>query len=328
MRRAIAAVVIVIVIVLILIGVSSCESNAGKTALENYATSVHGLISRSQSNSSNLFQVLRQANSSNGQSSQTQIARIAQSASGVLHSAQRQSVPSPARLAQANLVQALRLRYDGISAIANNIQPAVGASASQSGVDQIAAGMARFYASDVLYKLYSAPELARTLHSNNVAVGGTNGVQINPDQFLPSLSWLSSGYIANRIGAGGAAAGGPSAPGPGPHGSKLNSVQFNGATLQTSGTTIPASPPPTFTLNFENSGASVNRNVRCRVTVAGISDVKTVAQIAPGQSTTCTVTLPKSPPAGAATLHAEVEKVPGETNLANNRLSFPVTFTG
>ena len=109
----------------------------------------------------------------------------------MLSSARKQSVPSPAKEAQANLVQALTLRYDGLISIAKQIQPAVGSSISASAVSTIAGDMARFYSSDVLYKLYTVPELAEALHGAGAVVGGADGVQINGDQFLPSLSWLT-----------------------------------------------------------------------------------------------------------------------------------------
>ena len=38
------------------------------------------------------------------------------------------------------------------------------------------------------------------------------------------------------------------------------------------------------------------------------------------------MTLTSSPPAGTETVVATIEKVPGEKNLTNNSLSFPVTF--
>ena len=330
MRRIIAGVVIVIVIVLILIGVSSCQSGANKSALESYTSKVNSLISRSQTNSKQLFNLLGSGiNSSNATSVQNRINTIAQSASEVLSSARGQSTPSSAKTAQANLVQALLLRYDGINSIAQEIQPATGSATapSTSAVSTIAGDMARFYASDVLYKLYVAPELASALHGAGVAVGGANGEQISGAQFLPSLSWLTTGYIASTLGAA-SGSGASSASGPGPHGSELNTVSFNGTNLQTSGNTVPAKPPPSFELNFTDSGASTERNVQCKVTVGSLSGTAVVSQIAAGQSTSCTVKLSGSPPAGTATLKATIEKVPGEKNLNNNTLSFPVTFTG
>jgi hypothetical protein len=328
MRRIIAGVVIVIVIVLILIGVSSCSSGADKSALESYTSKVNSLVGQSQTNSKQLFSLLGAGvNSTNATKVQNNINTIAQSASGVLSSARNQSVPSSAKEVQANLVQALVLRYDGINSIAREIQPAAGSAVSPSAVSTIAGDMARFYASDVLYKLYAVPKLASALHGAGVAVGGANGEQIDGRQFLPSLSWLTTDYISTTLGAG-SGSGASSATGPGPHGSELNTVSFNGSNLQSSGTTIAAKPPPSFTLNFTDSGASTERNVVCKVTVGAVSGKQVVSQVAAGQSTSCTVKLPSSPPAGSATLKATVEKVPGEKNLNNNTLSFPVTFTG
>ena len=328
MRRIIAGVVIVIVIVLILIGVSSCQSGTDKSSLESYTSKVNSLIKRSQTNSQQLFGLLgRGINSANATSVQNSINTIAQSASDVLSSARGQSVPSSAKNAQANLVKALQLRSDGIHSIARKIQPAAGSAVSPSAVSTIAGDMARFYASDVLYKQYAAPELASALHGAGVAVGGANGEQIDGAQFLPSLSWLTTDFISSTLGAG-SGSGATSASGPGPHGSELNTVSFNGSNLQQSGNTIAAKPPPTFTLNFTDSGASTERNVRCKVSVGSISATQIVSQVAAGQSSSCTVKLPSSPAAGSATLKATVEKVPGEKNVSNNTLSFPVTFTG
>jgi hypothetical protein len=331
MRRIIAGVVIVIVIVLILIGVSSCQSGANKSALESYTSNVNSLIKRSQSDSAQLFKLLESGvSSSDAVSTQNQINKIAQDASDVLSSARKQSVPSAAKTAQANLVQALTLRYDGLISIAKQIQPAVGSSISASAVSTIAGDMARFYSSDVLYKLYTVPELAEALHGAGAAVGGAEGVQINGDQFLPSLSWLTPAHISNTLGvSGGSGAGsGSSAAGPLPHGSELKTVSFNGVQLQSSGNTVPGKPAPTFTLNFIDGGASTEHNVVCKVTIGSASGQKVVPEITAGSSSSCTVTLTSSPPAGSATLTATIEKVPGETDTTNNTQSFPVTITG
>jgi hypothetical protein len=331
MRRIIAGVVIVIVIVLILIGVSSCSSSANKSALESYTSNVNSLITRSQSNSKSLFKLLTSGiSSANAVTTQNQINKVAQSASDVLSSARKQSVPSRAKTAQANLVQALTLRYDGLISIAKQIQPAVGSSISATAVSTIAGDMARFYASDVLYKLYTVPELAEALHGAGAVVGGADGVQINGHQFLPSLSWLTPTFIANTLGvsAGSGSGAGSSAAGPLPHGSELKTVSFNGAQLQSSGNTVPGKPAPTFTLNFTDSGASTEHNVVCKVTIGSASGQKVVPVLTPGSSASCSVTLTSSPAAGSATLTATIEKVPGETDTTNNTQSFPVTVTG
>ena len=116
---------------------------------------------------------------------------------------------------------------------------------------------------------------------------------------------------------------------PGLHGHELNSVSVGGSTLQTGSTNaIPASPAPTFTLDFANTGQNTETNVKCRVTVSGssVSGQTIVPQTTAGESTSCQVTLSSTPPKGSHTVTATIVPVPGEKNTANNSLTFPVTF--
>jgi hypothetical protein len=113
------------------------------------------------------------------------------------------------------------------------------------------------------------------------------------------------------------------------HGHSLDSVSVGGTTLQTGSTnTLPASQPPTITLNFTNGGQNTEHNLVCKVTISGTSasGQTTVPQTTAGQSTSCQVKLNSAPPAGDYTLTASLSPVPGEKNTANNTLTFPVTF--
>jgi subtilase family serine protease len=106
-------------------------------------------------------------------------------------------------------------------------------------------------------------------------------------------------------------------------------VSVGGTTLQTGSTnSIPASPPPTFVANITNSGQNNETNVVIKVEVSGtsITGQTTIPQTTAGQSTSANVTLPTSPPKGNYTVKLTVEPVPGEKNVSNNSLSFPVTF--
>ena len=112
----------------------------------------------------------------------------------------------------------------------------------------------------------------------------------------------------------------------------LNNVSVGGVQLSTGGgNTIPASPSPTFTVNFTNGGSITESGVTVQVTVTTSSGTTISAQtVVPstkaGQTYTPQITLPKVPPTGQASVQVTVEKVPGETNLNNNTLTFPVTF--
>ena len=115
---------------------------------------------------------------------------------------------------------------------------------SQSDINKIAAQTARFYASDVFYKNYAAPEIAAAVNAAGVRFSPLNG-----DQFVPDVQWVLPSFIATRLHVAGAST--STRPAPGIHGHRLDSVSVGGTTLTPGGSaTLPASPPPTFTLTF------------------------------------------------------------------------------
>ena len=328
-RRAIAVAAILVVIVLVVLGVHSCQVSQRNTALKDYNNSVASLIQQSDNTGNQLFHQLSSGGgSTNASNLQNQINETRVSADAQLSRAKGLDVPDEMRGAQQNLLLALQMRSDGIANIAQEIQPALGTSANKDAINSITTQMARFYASDAVYKDYTTTQIAAALHAADISVGGANGQMINAGQFLPSLNWLQPTYVASQLGAH-APASRSGKIAPGLHGHSLDSVSVGGNTLQTGSTnTIAASPPPTFTFHFTNGGTNNETNVVLKVTVQGtnISGQKVVPQTTAGQSTTGQVTLSSAPPTGSYTIQATVEPVPGEKNTANNSLTFPVSF--
>lgn len=327
LRQAIAVVVLLGAIALVALGVQSCQVSEHNSALRNYTNTVSSTMAQSNETGVALFDQLDGGGGTGGPVElQTQIDQTRAQAQDELDHAERFSVPDQMRGAQQNLLLALQMRRDGIQAIADHIQPALASSTNRAPLMAIAAAMAHFYASDVVYTLYSAPQIASALHQAGIAVGA-NGEVIQSSQILPNLSWLAPSYIAAQLHV--------TAPGlgvnlaPGTHGHALNSVSVGATTLKTTTTnTLPASPPPTFTLHFTNTGQNNERNVVLTVTLGGtsISGRTVVAQTIAGHAATAAVTLTSSPPAGSYQVTATVQKVAGEKNVQNNSLTFPVTF--
>jgi hypothetical protein len=328
-------VVVVIFVVLVAVGVHSCQVNANRSALKDYANGVSSLVSRSDQNGRQLFSVLSPSGSSapNASTLQNEINQARQTAANILSSTQSQSAPDSVKTANSNLRLAMQMRVDAITNVGKEIQPALGTSTSTDAINAIAAEMARLYASDVLYKDYVTPALVSALHANGIAVGGSSGETINAGQFVPDVQWLLPTTIASKLHASyqgsSSATGGKIAPGL--HGHSLNSVSVNGTTLQTgSPNTVSLKPAPTFSLNITNGGTNTETNVVCKVTVngTGSSGQTVIPQTTAGETTSCDVPLKTAPAAGTYTVQAMVEKVPGETNLTNNSQSYTVTFSG
>jgi hypothetical protein len=325
----VASVAILIVVILVALGVHSCQVSARNSALKSYAGNVYTLIQKSDQTGTQLFAVLSSgASSSDASSVQQQVNSALGSAQKQLAQARSIGVPDPVKTANDKFVLSMQMRADGIQGIANEIQPALGTSTTKDAVYNIAGDIAVLYSSDVTYKNYAAKELAAALHSAAIAVGAPNGVAISSGQFVPNVEWVQPTFVASELHVSlPGSAGGKIAPGL--HGHSLDSVSVDGTTLQTgSPNTIPASPAPSFTLNLTNGGMYNETNVVCKVTVQGTSDTgtTTIPETFAGHHATCKVTLSSTPPTGTQTVIANVEKVPGEKNLTNNTLSFPVTF--
>jgi CARDB len=333
-RRVVAGVALLVVLILIVVGVHSCQVSARNTAMRNYANNVSSLNGQSTATVRGVFGVLGSGGGSSAASTMKgQLSTAALTAQNQLGRAKGFDVPDEMKTAQQQFLLALQMRHDGIVGIADNIEQALGSTTTKDAVDAIAANSARFYSSDVIYKDYTIGAINSALSGAGIAVGGANGIQLDTSQALTNLGWLTPTYVANQLGStlpstgGGGGGGGKCSTSSCGH--KLDSVSVGGTTLQTGSTnTLPSSPAPTFTLGFTNSGTSTETNVKCTVSVSNtkITGETTVPQTTPGQSTTCRVPLSSSPPPGNYTVTATIQGVAGETNKANNTLTFPVTF--
>jgi hypothetical protein len=329
-RRVGLAAVVIIAIILIAVLVNSCETSARNSALKDYNNSVASLNARSVQTGGNFFKVLS-GGTSDPTSLQQGLAQAAGDANTELNNAKGLSTPDEVKSAQQHFVDALQMRKDGMTNIANEVQPALQSQTSQNAVNTIAAEMARFYASDVLYKDYTVPQIVGALRAAGITVGGLGGQQLNSSQFLPSIQWLDPTHVASvlHVTLPASAGGQPQHIAPGAHGHAMQSVSVGGSTLSTLGTnSVPASPPPTFTCIFTNDGQNNETNVVVKVSVAGtsISGQTTIPQTVPGHQYTAQVTLSASPPTGTHTVNATVEHVPGEKTFTHNTQTFQVTF--
>lgn len=320
---------LIVVLILIVVGIHSCQVSQANSDLRDYTASVASLMQSSNQTSTQFFSLLSHGQGpGTGSNLQTQAEEARLTASHQLDQARSLSAPGQLQDAQQDIVLALQMRANGITAIAQELPSALQAQTSSTAVTAIAANMAQFYASDVLYKDYALPMIVSALHNANIPAGGTNGEPISQGQFLPAIQWLTPSFVAAELSAPTPAAhGGKLAPGP--HGHLLGSVSVAGRTLQTGVTnTVSAHPVPTFTLNFSNSGANPETNVVCKVTVGGssISGQTTITRTSAGHSYTCHVPLSASPAPGSYTVRATVEPVPGEKNTSNNTQTYSVTF--
>lgn len=328
-RRLVAAAVAVVLVILAVVGVKGCLDSQKTSALKGFNSNVSTIVGESDNQVSKpLFKLLTGAASRSPVDLQNQINQLNVVAGEEVSRAKGLDAPDELSGAKSSFVLTLQLRQDGVARIARLIQPALSKNAqtASAAVNRIAGQMRAFDASDVIYTLRVAPQIAKALDDD-----GISGERVATTKFLPDIRWLDPAYVASQLGA--SAGGGNRAATPGTHGHSLDSVSAGGTELSASGpNTVPASPAPTFTVNFTNGGQSDETNVVVKVSVEGagkpIEGTQTVPKTTAGQSATAQVRLPSSPPTGQElTVKATVEPVPGETNTDNNTQSYPVTFS-
>ncbi|MBB4661037.1 hypothetical protein [Conexibacter arvalis] len=340
-RRLVAAGAVVVVIVLLVVLVRGCVGSRREQALKDYNREVRTLVERSrESVATPLFQALNGAANRRGEDVTTTINQLRVVAEDQLEQAEGFDVPDQMKDAQHNLELVLSLRHDGVQQIADRVQAAISRSA-QAGqaVDDIAAQMQAFNATDVVYSQRVAPLILRALQDDGIAASydGDDGEQVEP--YAPFLygdnfTLMAPENVASLLGA--SATGTSTDDGevaPGLHGHQLDSVSVGGTTLDPSTTvTLPSSPAPTFDVAFTNGGEHDEQNVRVEVTISGsggspIRASATVPTTSAGQAATAQVAFRQSPPTGGvAEIRVTIAGVGGERSLDNNTATYNALF--
>lgn len=338
-RRLVAAGAVVLVLVLLVVLVKGCVDNRREAALKDYNRSVRTLVEQSRNNvSKQFFQALSGASGGEPTQVQETINQLRVVADEELSQAERLDTPDAMKSAQSNLELLLSLRRDGVANVADEIQTALGGTAGAgTAVDAIAGQMQAFNASDVIYSQRVAPLILKGLKDDGIAASydGTAGEQVLPyADFLPDIGWMSPDFVAQQLGASSSTGRTGGTPAPGLHGHQIDSVSVGGVDLTTDGSNrIPASPPPTFVVNFTNGGENDETNVRVTVEITGSGAPIRASAIVPnttaGEAATANVTMRSAPStSGASEIRVTVEQVPGEETVDNNVATYSALFEG
>lgn len=340
-RRLVAAGAVVVLLVLMVVLVKGCVGGRRDQGLKDYNRDVRNLVQASRrAVATPLFDALNGAANRRGEDVTTTINRLRVTAEDQLKQAEGLSVPDQMSDAQHNLKLVLSLRHDGVQQIADRVQAAISNSPSASqAVDDIAAQMQAFNASDVVYSQRVAPLILRALKDNGIAASydGSQGEQVeaySPFLYGGNFALMSPANVARLLGASGTTSGSADGtPAPGLHGHQLDSVTVGGTALEAGGTvTLPASPPPTFDIAFTNGGENDEQDVRVEVEISGsggtpIRASTTVQTTTAGQAATAQVVFRQAPPTGGvAQIRVTIAGVPGERSLDNNTATYNALF--
>jgi hypothetical protein len=332
-RQAIALGGLVLLLVLLVVFVNGCLDSRKSNALKDYNRNVTAVINDSDSSVGQPFFQLMANGARQASDLQVQVNQLRQAADQDVKRAKALDVPGDMESAQRNLELVLNLRADGLQKVADQIPSALGRGQTrQQAVQKIAGQMEALLASDVVYSQRVAPLIKQTLDDNDIS-----GQQIAGSRWVRDLAWLSPATIDARLGGSGAGTGTTGGqPAPGLHGHGLISTAVGDTTLQPEApgvvNRVPAAANIAFTIKFANQGDNDESDVKVSLRVQGggknISQTKTVDQTKAKAETTVSIPLGQGPPLGqASTVTVSIARVPGETNVTNNRSTYTVIFT-
>ena len=325
-RRRIALGVGVVVLILIVVLIGSCVKNHNTEELKDYNHEVSTLAQEFDEHVSRpLFSALSDAGGKSALNVEVQINQLRLEAQDLAGRVKKLSAPGQMSGAQNSLLLAFDLRSEAVTKVAALVPTALGGQGKQA-TAQIAGDMEIFLASDVLYSQRVAPLIQQALQGS-----GISGLTTAASRSLPNIGWLEATTAEARI-KGPSASTQSKESTSGTHGSALTGVSVGANTLAPEPTLnhVSGGSNPTFTANVENGGESAETNVKVNVVVtAGGKQFKAshdIEKAEPGKTVSVDIPVSGVPLGEAAKVEVNVEKVPGETNLENNKGTFLAVF--
>jgi hypothetical protein len=325
-RRRIAAGVAVVLLIVIVLVINGCLKSQKTQSLKDYNHRVSQIAGESDSQVSKpLFAALAGAGSKSALDVEVQIDQLRLAAQTVAANAKSLSVPGEMVGAQRALLMALDFRVEGMTKVAALVPTAIGGKNKQAST-LLAGDMEAFLASDVIFSQRVAPLIAQTLAAN-----GIKGLRQPSSRFLPNIGWLEPNTVFARI-TGQAASSQSSQTVSGNHGSALKGVTVGTNTLAPEPTLnhVTGGSNPTFTVQVENSGEFPETNVKVDVAVtAGGKQYKAshvIEKTEPGKTVNVEIPVTGIPLGVAGKVEMNVEGVPGENDLENNKGTFLAIF--
>jgi hypothetical protein len=322
-RRRIAAGVAVALLIVIVLVINSYVKGQKQQSLKDYNRNVSQIAGESEAQVSRpLFSALAGAGAKSALDVEVQIDQLRIQAQTVATRAKGLSVPGEMADSQRALLLALDLRVEGMTKLAALVPTALGTKSTQAST-QLAGDMEIFLASDVIYSQRVVPLIQQTLAGNGIQAPAPSG-----SRFLPNVGWLEPTTALARITGQPAGSSQNGQTVTGNHGSALKGVSVGTNILEPEPAInhITGGGNPTFTVQVENSGESPETNVKTDVTVtAGGKQFKAshvLEKTEPGKTVNVEIPVTGIPLGVASKIQVNIEGVPGENDLENNKSTY------
>ena len=328
LRRLGAVGVGILILILLVLGVRGCLNARKERAFENYARDLNTVVREEQQISEDFFGRFTDPGNLEELEFETAIRADRSHAEQLVTRVEGLDPPGELDGAQADVEASFQLRADGLSAVADNIGPALGDEDPNRARNQIVLHMEDFLASDVLYRS-GREEINAVLAEEGIdeKVPRSEFFPREPDGG-PDVEWLDSITITESL-AG--ITGESEQSSGGLHGLGLSAVLIGGTALAQDSTNTVTGGGGEVEVQVDNQGDSNESDIPVQVSISGteesIEGEATLDRISPGETQSVTVQLDPAPSRGSSgTLEVFVEPVPEEQVVDNNEFTAEVSF--
>jgi hypothetical protein len=306
LRRGLALGLALIVLIGLVLGVKGCLDAQAQQALSSYARDVSEIVEETQQTSKAFFGKLSNPGSLSVTEFDAEVNADRSAMDNYVTRVDSLSAPGGMGQAQGALELVYELRGSAMDEIAAKMSTALGNVGSAKATAVIAKQMQKLLASDILYAAVARPEIDAVLENN-----GIQNSNVPRSTFLPEgTKWLNPATVSSALGqvSGSTAA---------IDGTELSSTATN--SISSEGT-------PEVEAKVQNQGESTENGIKVSVKVNGGHTLQgEISTIGVGE--TQTVTIPLTPaPKGQVSIEVNVQPVPGEKVISNNKASYAVNF--
>ncbi|MGZ5325318.1 MAG: CARDB domain-containing protein [Solirubrobacterales bacterium] len=320
-RRLIAVGAGLLFIFIIVLGFKSCVQARKERAITNFVTDVDALMGESSQVGQDFFALLSDPSGRDVTEFSAQV-KSYRGASETLYD-RGKALDAPGEMSNAKdaIVITLQMRRDGLTAISDQIDTALGKENAAEAQMQIADQIKVLSASDSVYSSVALPEIQDVVNKEGVSDVPTLG----PGNFVPAPpeKWLDPTTVTDAL----SAVSGTDTTTPGLHGLELLKTSVGDTQLIPDTPVTVSSSTPVLNVEVQNGGDSEETDISITVTIGGSTLNATIPTIGAGDTATAKVPITPVPASGEqTTVEVNVEPVPGETLSDNNSSTYTVTF--
>jgi hypothetical protein len=320
-RRLIGAAGAVLLLFLIVLGFKGCLQARKERAIKGFVTDTGSLMSESQQVGQDFFSLLSNPSGRDVTDYAAQVKSYRGASETIYDRSQNLNAPDEMKNAKQGVVITLELRRNGMAAISDQIDTALGKENAVEAQTKIADQIRLLLASDSVYSGIALPEIQQVVNDQGI----TNIDKLPPGNFVPDPpdKWLDPMTITDAF----AQVTGSTTTAPGLHGLELVKTSIGDTTLDPTTPVTVSSATPQLNVEVRNGGDSEEREVSVTVTIGGTSLDATIPPIGAGDSSTAKIPITPVPPSGEqTTVEVSVAPVAGETTTDNNSSTYTVTF--